>query len=216
MTIQKACADHLRAVYNDLPGGKLCSGHAHEVVAAYFGYPTAAALQAETRYPLSNLGTAEILIPDAPLIEKRLKELSDLPHGLPTVEDIVSQVSDFLKKSGHFTGRVTTLFDEIDAHLQENSSSIEDDLSGAIAETNAYFDEIYVEDVEGEVDAQVLSVTATGSLNGETDPDRVFHGDKIAFSIKVTLPRVAGRTAFGGAEIGEASGAVDDSDYYDD
>lgn len=216
MTIQKACADHLRAIYSDLPGGKVRAGHAHEVVAAFFGYPTAAALQAETRYPLSNLGTAEILIPDAPLMEKRLKELSGLPHGLPTVGDIVLQVSDFLKKSGHFTGRVGTLFDEIDAHLQENSVSIEDDLSGAIAETNAHFDELYVEDVEGQIDDEILLVTASGSLNGESDPDRVFHGDKIAFSIKMTLPRVAGRAAFGEPEIGEVSGAVDDSDYYDD
>jgi len=47
MSIQKLCADRLRDSYRELTGKKLGSGHAHEIAAAYFGYMTAAAMQAE-------------------------------------------------------------------------------------------------------------------------------------------------------------------------
>jgi hypothetical protein len=81
--IEKACANLLRSTYSNLPGGKLRSGHAHEIVAAYFGYNTAAALQAEYKFPLAALNEAEILIPDLHTMDKRVLQLNALAAGFP-------------------------------------------------------------------------------------------------------------------------------------
>jgi hypothetical protein len=55
----------------------------------------------------------------------------------------------------------------------------------------------------------------SGSLNGKNDPDKPFHGDKIAFETLMTFSRVAGRVAYSDPEL-ETSGEIDMSDYYDD
>lgn len=59
--ITKLCADHLRAFVNDNHGVKLKASHAHELVAAFFGYKSRAALLADTRHPLSNLTSAALI-----------------------------------------------------------------------------------------------------------------------------------------------------------
>lgn len=82
--ITKLCADHLRTFTNENYGIKLKASHAHELVAAYFGYKSRAALLADTKAPISNLRQAEILVlaPTAP-IDQRRTQLQDLPSDLP-------------------------------------------------------------------------------------------------------------------------------------
>lgn len=128
MSIQKDCADHLRATYRDMTGGKLRSGHAHELVAAYFGYGTAAALQVDLTLPLSSLEEAEILIPDFAGIDRRRAELSNVPAALPDGRAIAKMVSASLKTAGHFTGEIwdsTYLSDDINDYIQRDSMVIE-------------------------------------------------------------------------------------------
>lgn len=82
--ITKLCADHLRAFTNDNYGIKLKASHAHELVAAYFGYQSRAALLADKDYPLSNLRQANIIVlfPTAP-IDQRRQSLQGLSPDLP-------------------------------------------------------------------------------------------------------------------------------------
>ncbi len=82
--ITKICADSLRKFVNDNYDVKLSSSYAHELVAAYFGYKSRAALLADIKYPLSKLGSAQIfvMVPDA-FIDQRRTELEGLPQGLP-------------------------------------------------------------------------------------------------------------------------------------
>lgn len=219
MSIHKECADHLRQNHRVQTGGKLGAGHAHEIVAAYFGYGSGAALRAETKHPLTDLDQAEILIPDLGRMDQRVQALQGLPTGLPSVDDLASQISDFLKASAYFAGKVWYTRDLAeyisDTFIQEQSMQIEDDLSGAIASTNAYFDELYVEEVDLQDTGDMLVAQVSGSLNGENDPDRAFHGDSIAFTTVVRFRRLAGRVAYETPEV-ETSGAVDDSAYYDE
>ena len=65
-------------------GIQLKSSHAHEIVAAYMGYSSRAALLADTKCPITNLRQAEFLVltPTAPIKERR-KELKELPEDLP-------------------------------------------------------------------------------------------------------------------------------------
>lgn len=82
--ITKLCAGHLRAFTNDNYGIKLKASHAHELVAAYFGYQSRAALLADTEHPLSNLRQASIIVlcPTAPINQRR-QNLEGLSPDLP-------------------------------------------------------------------------------------------------------------------------------------
>ncbi|MDX3914822.1 MULTISPECIES: hypothetical protein [Olivibacter] len=84
LEITKHCADSLRSFLQNNFGIQIKSSHAHELVAACFGYSSRAALLADTKCPISNLKQAEILVltPTAE-IKKRRKELKGLPENLP-------------------------------------------------------------------------------------------------------------------------------------
>jgi len=217
MLLQKECADHLRSYYRTLTGNKLKSSHAHELVAAFFGYGTAAALQAEARFPLTGLGEAAFLIPDLLRMDQRVQQIKDLPADLPTVDDLASTICDFLVETGRFNGRIwqaRDLSDEVNGYVQDDPLMIEDALSGEIATTNAFFDELYIDEYSFQSNDDALTITLTGALNGESDEDRAFHGDKILFTTVMTFNRIAGRIAYKAPEL-DTEGAVDDP-HYDD
>lgn len=219
MTMHKECADYLRMHYAALTGGKLSSGHAHELVAAFFGYGTGSALRAETQHPLDLLSQADIMIPDLPLLDIRRTALSGLPEDLPANDVIVDLLVEHLEASGQFTGTVwltRDLVDHIGADfIRDNAFTIEDALSGEIASTNAFFDELYPDEVTVDHGDDALIATVNGHLNGENDQDRAFHGDSIAFESVITFDRVAGRTGYSNPSFA-TTGEVDDSRYYDD
>lgn len=82
--IIKLCADSLRVFTKDNYGIKLKASHAHELVAAIFGYKSKNAMLADVKYPLSNISQANIIVlgPTAP-IDQRRKELQGLSDDLP-------------------------------------------------------------------------------------------------------------------------------------
>ena len=217
MSIAKICADYLRQSNRNLPSGKLRSGHAHELVAAYFGYKTTAALRSEEHYPLSALDEAYILIPDLLNMDSRREKLKDLPVDLPSNVELARQLSTFIRENNYFDGDVwldRDLSDPINVYIQEDPMVIEDALGGEMATTNAYFDELYIDECDIDVTEDGFAATLKGSLNGEQDPDKVYSGHKIAFVSHMTMERVAGRVAFSRPEF-DTDGSVDD-DYYDD
>jgi len=82
--ITKLCADSLRSFSNEKFGIDLKSSHAHELVAAYFGYSSRAALLADTTCPISNLRQAEfIILTPTDQIKERRNNLNGLPQNLP-------------------------------------------------------------------------------------------------------------------------------------
>jgi hypothetical protein len=82
--ITKRCADSLRLFSQTKFGIQIKSSHAHELVAAYMGYSSRAALLADFKCPITNLRQADILVltATAPIKERR-KELKGLPENLP-------------------------------------------------------------------------------------------------------------------------------------
>lgn len=218
MSIHKECVDALRAKYRALTGNKLVAGHAHEIVAAYFGYGTAAALRAEGKYPLTSLEEAELLIPALSVMDQRISELQGIPDDLPTSDELASQISAFLVEAGHFSGKIFSnrnIGEEVSTYAYENPLTILDELSGEMATTNAYFDGFYIDEVDVSSNDEGLTVTLTGTAEGEQDQDRVFSGDKINFTTYVTFDLVAGRMAYREPEF-DTGGSVDDSYYFDD
>ncbi|MES2111241.1 MAG: YozE family protein [Bacteroidota bacterium] len=91
LEITKRCADSLRSFSQNQFGVQIKSSHAHELVAAYMGYSSRAALLADSKCPITNLRQAEILVltPTAPIRERRA-ELKGLPENLP--DDIAEGV----------------------------------------------------------------------------------------------------------------------------
>jgi hypothetical protein len=179
MSIHKECVDALRAKYRALTGNKLVAGHAHEIVAAYFGYGSAAALRAEGKYPLTSLEEAELLMPALAVMDRRIAELQGIPDDLPSSDELASQISAFLAEAGHFSGKIWSnrnIGEEVSTYAYENPLTILDELSGEMATTNAYFDGFYIDEVDVSSNDEGLKVMLTGTAEGEQDQDRVFSG----------------------------------------
>jgi len=84
LEITKRCADSLRSFSESKFGIQIKSSHAHELVAAYMGYSSRAAMLADSKCPITNLREADILVltPTAQIKERR-KELKGFPEKLP-------------------------------------------------------------------------------------------------------------------------------------
>ena len=82
--ISKNCADSLRTLSKEKYDIKLKPAHAHELVAAFFGYSSKNALLADINYPICNLDQAEIIVMTLEdFIGQRRKKLQGLSSKLP-------------------------------------------------------------------------------------------------------------------------------------
>ena len=103
LEITKRCADSLRSFSQNKFGVQIKSSHAHELVAAYMGYSSRAALLADSKCPITNLRQADILVlTPTVLIKERRAELKGLPEDLP--DDIAESVTyPFMTRNGFYT-----------------------------------------------------------------------------------------------------------------
>ncbi|MBS1529153.1 MAG: hypothetical protein JSU01_02495 [Bacteroidetes bacterium] len=115
LEITKACADSLRAFTQNNYGIQLKSSHAHELVAAYLGYSSRAALLADTNCPMSNLMQAEIIVLNPPtlFVDQRLKTLENLPSGLPSSYMLAEGVYAPIVADEQFSGKIWPGFHEV-------------------------------------------------------------------------------------------------------
>jgi len=212
--LSKLCADFLRQNHASLSTEKLKASHARELVAAFFGYKSHAALMAEKTYPLGQLEEAYIFIPDIPLMNDRRSKLNGLPNDLTPSTDIAKILSGMLADEGLCGGNVW-LYETLETYIAEVllpdcQTLIDDQLSGAMAETNAgFFDSPYYDDVQVEDRGDELVAIAKTQYKGEPLDDKPFCGDTLDMVVKVTLPRIAGKRGFYDFEL-EAGGAVND------
>jgi len=218
----KICADFLRA-HSQHSGAVLRAGHAHELAAAFFGYRSAAACRTEVTYPLSNMRLAEVLFPNIPMMEWRSDTLESLSENVPSSNELAHALAEHLTNQGHYAGKVfiadklnNAIIDYAEAELAFSITNGEG-VSGAIAETNAAFDEMETHQADSYLDSGTLHSSISGTLYGDHDftSDRAFYGDKIAFSSELTFEQVSGRIGFMNAAH-DTTGHVDDSDYFDD
>lgn len=212
--LSKLCADYFRTSYTSQTTGKLKASHARELVAAFFGYKSHAALIAEKAYPLDKLDEAVILVPDIPLVEQRRSRLSGLPDDAPESRTLAEMLSTYLQEKGHFGGDVW-LYDSLESYVMEvllidSDALVSDALSGTMAETNASFEDFpYYEDAKIEDTGDALEITVSGKLQGKPLDDKLFSGDTIDMGVRVLLPRIAGKCSFLDFDI-EAVGSVND------
>jgi hypothetical protein len=125
LEITKACADSLRAFTQNNYGIQLKSSHAHEIVAAYFGYSSRAALLADKKCPIDHLTDAEIIIlhPPTLFVDQRLKTLANLPSKLPASDILAESVYAPIIADEQFSGKIWPGFHEAAMYLTEERAS---------------------------------------------------------------------------------------------
>lgn len=212
--LSKLCADFLRKNHSSQSTEKLKASHARELVAAFFGYQSHAALIAEKAYPLFKLEESYIFIPNIPLMNHRRSKLNELPNDLSRSIDLAKLLSDMLVDEGLSSGDVwldETLEDYlIDVFLPGCQNLIDDQLSGVMAETNAgFFDEPFYDNVQIEERDDELIAVVRAQYKGEPVADKPFCGDNLDVIVQVTLPRMAGKRGFYDFEL-EVGGDVND------
>lgn len=202
----KLCAEFLRNSYKTKPT------HAHELVAAFFGYKSHAAQLSEERYKLEYVGDVELLIPAIDRIEDRRYRLEGLPVSLPESKAIAEGLVRYLKDNELFEGEAWFV-DDLGTYLMEEflpeNVALDVELSAEIASTNAIFEDVYYESAATQDTDESLIVSVQGLYSGETRDERPYAGDEIDFVVKVEFPRVSGRSGFLWPEV-TAGGSVRD------
>ena len=212
--VSKSCSDYLRERFAGLK-----TSHARELVAAFFGYKSHAALLSDKAHPIEELSDAQILIPDEVMIYERKECLKGLPDSLPSGMDLAYEIADFLQAEQLFEGEVWHCDDigeyMIEEYLPQHlSPQLDDELADVIESVNAFFEEIEYDEVDVDEKPNNIYITVKGTYSGVSLDDDDFNGDTIDFEVFIKLPRWAGKVAFSEPEI-EVEGTVN-RDYLDE
>ncbi len=192
--IIKLCADSLRSFTLDKYGIKLKAAHAHELTAAYFGYPSKNAMLVDTLYPMSDLNQAKIIVmaPDA-FIDERRKQLEGLSPELPDSYTLGEGVYAPLFSKAQWASAFPPFrsFMSLVKFMAEERGLIE---SGNLYGVPRH----HILDVKDINECALLTVKhAYKAENGNMHVDAV---------TKVELPRIAGRIGYGLAHISDERG----------
>jgi hypothetical protein len=165
-----------------------------------------------------------------------LKNIKDLSFVAYEPEEILEKLKDILEAEktdaiaeGQLFDYLIQLFDEIDHCKFISSESIEDEamayfeenqfdliqsseLSGLMAETNAFFDEVddpQIMSVNFEQELKQWEVTMTCYVSGTSHEDKPFSGDSIGVTLTVAYPIALGTNGVGAPEFIDVSGSVE-------
>lgn len=188
--ITKLCADGLRVCDRSIGRGDLSSSHAHELVAACFGYKSRAALLADTEYPVSNLNDADIIVlpPDNDAanatLKKRLTDISAEKLVSLDEYDIGGVVCKLLGESApvYSAGLESIACDVARERVRERFGKFgidPDQLNLIIEVVDSY--------------AKVSEISFTISINYVSDQGKNTQRDS---TMIVTFPRIAGHVGY--------------------
>ncbi len=191
LDITKACADSLRAFTQNNYGIQLKSSHAHELVAAYFGYASRAALIADKQWPIGNLTDAEIVIlkPSTPLIDQRLRSLEKLSSKLPPSDILAKGVYAPIVADEQFSGKIWPGFHEVAIALIEERAQTFEMFGTNLKGTDSIAD-LVIKTTESEV---LMTVTFNYPANAKK-PLR--HS-----AVEITLSRIAGGIGYSKTKV---------------
>jgi len=213
--ITKLCADLLRTYVSDketrekyspisyVPNDiHLKSSHAHELIAAFFGYKSKIALLADKKYPISRLNQAKhIIIPDVPSsiiayrrdtlnLHEAFKRSFDGHDFQRMVRDILEEKINTLEYPyiwfGSFSNMAAHYAEE---HLKNRWKAL--GISGAYCDDGLwkYEEQLYSDHAK----LNITTIYNTGS-----GIDTKSHRDS---KLTITIPRIAGHIGYGKAEI---------------
>lgn len=199
----KYCSDFLRESYPELK-----ASHARELVAAFFGYNSHAALLADKKCNVDYIDSAAIIIPDYETIDHRRTCLNGLPESIPDSHDLVDELLQYMQDSDMFSGEIWDHEDLGDFMVKTflpdrlESFDFDDELKDEISQANGVFWFVEYDSAEVEESDKRVSVTVSGVCYLFQDKDdKPFSKDTIDLEVVVEMQRVAGRIAFEEPEI---------------
>ena len=188
--ISKLCADSLRSSTLENYGIKLKPAHAHELVAAFFGYKSKNAMLADKVAPVSNMRQAKIIVmAEDAFIDQRRKNLENLSPSLPDSYSLgeafyIPLFSDSWWSSSYPPFRS---FDKLARYLVENND--------AYQSTFGVFNIPYhhIVEIKGLDNEVVLKVSHCYKVSEEEMSQNGY--------TTIRLPRVAGHIGYGEPEV---------------
>lgn len=213
LEITKVCADSLRTFTKNNYGIQLKPTHAHEIVAAYFGYSTRAALLADKKYPIAILKDAELIILNHPMqrIEHRLKTLANLPSGLPSSDILATTIYNTIITDEQMSETVWADFNEVAIAYAEDRVFHNEKMMGMMG-INYGFDQREL-DWHIKVDIKTIETDVVMTVTYDY-PAKAKKPSRHA-SVKVTLPRISGNIGYGKPKVLPTfySGHMSDPDF---
>ena len=189
-SISKSCADSLRTLAEN-HGTKLKASHAHELVAAYFGYRSKNALLADSKHPIAALAQAELVVtmPDE-FFNRRRSSLDGLPSDLPENAVLFETIHRALVANEWLQRPFPPFsdFDKLVKSLLARSSQYD----AAFHFHRQFPHEHFVISEDGE-DRVLLTVVHAYDPQSDQDLAQGY--------TTITLPRVAGRIGYGEPEL---------------
>jgi len=196
--LTKTCADSLRVFAQNNYGIRLKSSHAHEIVAAYFGYASRAALLADKQSPVENLEDAEIIILNTtiPLVEQRLKILDNLPSRLPTADILAEGVYAPIKVDEKFAKRVWSDFQKMAIAYAENRIFHNEKMERMMG-----FDGFNQRELEWLIQVNIKTRGTDVLMTVTYDYPAKAKKPMRHVSVAITLPRIAGNIGYGEPKV---------------
>jgi hypothetical protein len=189
--IYKLCAGSLRTFSNERYKIKLKAAHAHELVAAFFGYSSKNALLADKKKPVTNLARAEIVVmmPDG-FIDRRRKNLQGLSSELPDSYTLGEAVYGSLFSDEWWSSPYPPFrgYEKLAKFLVENNDAYQ-----------AVFKSYADIPIHHSVD---VKTTENGVLLTVIHSHRISAGEMLGDGkTTISLPRVAGRIGYGKPQV---------------
>lgn len=190
--ITKACADSLRNFTQNNYGIQLKSAHAHELVAAYFGYTTKTSLLADKQHPIENLEDAEFIVLQTPvqLVNERLATLENLPEDLPSPEILSQGVYAAIMAEEKFSSRAWTDVETLAVALADVRAFEDIRMMGMDPKELDWLINTNIQETENNL---VIKVSYEYPAKTQKPLRHAL--------VKITLPRVAGCIGFGEPRI---------------
>ena len=206
--ITKLCADSLRSFLSDNHGIKLKSGHAHEIVAAFFGYKSKISLLADETYPLEKLDQAEFILLNPPVsfVDQRIQNLEGLAPDFPPSYILAEGVYSVITNNKDFLEKIQPSFHDLAIAFAK------DRLQQHIGHLGMKPTPQWIIDVTSDTTEALALFTV--SFNYSTADGKQSRYSKI----DIKFPRVAGNIGYGMPEIMPTfySGQFRDPDYNPD
>ena len=206
--IPKLCADSLRSFLSDNHGIKLKSGHAHEIVAAFFGYKSKISLLADEIYPLAKLDQAEFILLNPPVsfVDQRIQNLEGLAPDFPPSYILAEGVYSVITNDKGFLEKIQPSFNDLAIAFAK------DRLQQHIGHLGLKPTPHWIIDVTSDTTEALALFTV--SFNYSTADGKQSRYSKI----DIKFPRVAGNIGYGVPEIVPTfySGQFRDPDYNPD
>lgn len=196
--ITKSCADSLRNFTQNNYGIELKSSHAHELVAAYFGYSSRAALIADKECPIGTLKDAELIILNYPMqrIEQRLKTLANLPSGLPSSDILAATIYKTVITNEQLSKKVWADFKEMAIAYAEDRVFHNEKMERMMGIDG--FDQRELDWlIQVEIKMMVTDVMMTVTYDYPAKAKKTSRHASVA----VALPRIAGNIGYGEPKV---------------